>query len=313
MEPRAHHVLIGLFTLVVCTAAVLFALWLAKSQNDNEVRTYTVVFNEAVRGLSKGSAVQYNGIRIGDVISLELDPADLSSVRARIRIDGKIPVTQDTQARLVLTGITGVSVIELSGGTPGSPLLTAPAGGGDPIIVASKSPLGQLLAGGDNLMTNITELISNAKNVLSPENAKNLGKTLEHLERLTGEFAEQRNDIRGLMASLTQLSESATQAFGGAATLMDNSNALLSKQGAATLEHAQKAMASLDKASASLARLFEDNQAAVGQGADGLSQLGPTLQALRETLSAIQTVARKLDDNPANYLLGREKIQEFQP
>ncbi len=312
MEPRAHHVLIGLFTLVVCTAAVLFALWLAKSQNESDVRTYTVVFNEAVRGLSKGSAVQYNGIRIGDVISLGLDPTDLSSVRARIRIDSKIPVTQDTRARLVLTGITGVSVIELSGGTPGSPLLTAPAGG-DPVIIASKSPLSQLLAGGDDLMTNISELISNAKNVLSPENTKNLSKTLEHLEQVMGTFAEQRNDMKSLMASLTQVAGSATQAFDQAATLLDNSNALISKQGVATLDHAQKAMASLDKTSTSLARLIEDNQAAVGQGADGLSQLGPTLQALRETLSAIQTVARKLDDNPANYLLGREKIQEFQP
>ncbi|MBP6020341.1 MAG: MCE family protein [Burkholderiaceae bacterium] len=312
MEPRAHHVLIGLFTLVVCTAAVLFALWLAKSKNESDVRNYTVVFNEAVRGLSKGSAVQYNGIRIGDVISLGLDPADLSAVRARIRIDGNIPVTQDTRARLVLTGITGVSVIELSGGTPGSPLLTAPAGS-DPIIVASKSPLSQLLAGGDDLMTNISELISNAKHILSPENAQNLSKTLEHLEQVMGAFAEQRNDMQGLMASLTQVTESATQAFGRAATLMDNSNALVSKQGVATLEHAQRAMASLDKTSASLARLIEDNQAAVGQGADGLSQLGPTLQALRETLGAIQTVTRKLDDNPANYLLGREKIQEFQP
>lgn len=89
MEPRAHHVLIGLFTLVVCVAAVLFALWLAKSKNDGGARTYTVVFNEPVRGLSKGSAVQYNGIRIGDVISLGLDPADLNAVRARIRIDEK--------------------------------------------------------------------------------------------------------------------------------------------------------------------------------------------------------------------------------
>lgn len=312
MEPRAHHVLIGLFTLVVCAAAVLFALWLAKSKNESDVRHYVVVFNEAVRGLSKGSAVQYNGIRIGEVTSLRLDPADLSAVRARIRIDGAIPITQDTRASLVLTGITGVSVIGLSGGTPGSPLLTAPAGS-DPIIVASKSPLSQLLAGGDDLMINISELVSNAKNILSPENAQNLGKTLEHLEQVMRTLSDQRNDIQSLTASLTQASESATQAFGRAAVLMDNSNALVTKQGIATLEHAQRAMASLDETSAALARLIEDNQAAVGQGADGLRQLGPALQALRETLGTIQTVTRKLDDNPANYLLGREKIQEFRP
>ncbi|NYT64392.1 MCE family protein [Alcaligenaceae bacterium] len=312
MEPRAHHVLIGLFTLVVFAAAVLFGLWLAKSQNESDVRTYSVVFNEPVRGLSKGSAVQYNGIRIGDVISLDLDPENLNSVKVRIRIDGKIPVTQDTSARLVLTGITGASVIELSGGTPGSPLLTATEGR-DPVIVASKSPLGQLLSGGGDLMVSISELVNNANNVLSPENAQNLSKTLASLEQITGTFAKHSNDLQGLLASLSQVTDSATQAFGQVTTLMGTGTELISKQGTATLEHAQKIMASLEKTSASLAQLIADNYAALGEGADGLSEVGPALQALRDTLSAIRNVTRKLDENPANYLLGREQIQEFQP
>lgn len=212
----------------------------------------------------------------------------------------------------MLTGITGVSVIELSGASPDSPLLVAPADG-DPVIVASPSPLSQLLSGGDDLMTNIGELISNAKHVLSPDNAKNLSKTLEHMEQITGALADQSNDIKSVLSVLGQLSQSATQALGQVASLMENSKELLSKQGAAALDHASKAMESLDKTSTNLARLITDNQVAVGQGVDGLSQLGPTLQALRDALASIQSVARKLEDNPANYLLGRDKIQEFQP
>jgi phospholipid/cholesterol/gamma-HCH transport system substrate-binding protein len=34
METRAHHVLIGLFTVIVVTAALLFGLWLAKTSTD---------------------------------------------------------------------------------------------------------------------------------------------------------------------------------------------------------------------------------------------------------------------------------------
>ena len=30
MEPRAHHVLIGSFTILAAAAALLFALWLGK-------------------------------------------------------------------------------------------------------------------------------------------------------------------------------------------------------------------------------------------------------------------------------------------
>lgn len=50
METRAHHVLIGLFTLLVVVAGLLFGVWLAKSHADREWHYYDVVFNEAVTG-----------------------------------------------------------------------------------------------------------------------------------------------------------------------------------------------------------------------------------------------------------------------
>ena len=93
METRAHHVLIGLFTVIVVAGALLFGLWLAKSSVDTEFKDYEVVFNEAVSGLSRGSPVQYSGIKVGDVISLRLDPKDPRRVLARIRLAGDTPVS----------------------------------------------------------------------------------------------------------------------------------------------------------------------------------------------------------------------------
>ena len=37
------------------------------------------------------------------------------------------------------------------------------------------------------------------------------------------------------------------------------------------------------------------------------------LQELRNTLASLRNVTRRLEENPTNYLLGREKMQEFQP
>ncbi|MAE23259.1 MAG: ABC transporter permease, partial [Pseudomonas sp.] len=64
MEPRAHHVLIGLFTVLTVGAALLFGLWLNSSSSDRAFTDYEVIFNEAVTGLSQGSAVQYSGIKV---------------------------------------------------------------------------------------------------------------------------------------------------------------------------------------------------------------------------------------------------------
>lgn len=74
METRAHHVLIGLFTLIIFTAVLLFSLWLTKSGTDRQFKQYDIVFNEAVSGLSQGSTVNYSGIRVGEVTMLRLIP-----------------------------------------------------------------------------------------------------------------------------------------------------------------------------------------------------------------------------------------------
>lgn len=312
MEPRAHHVLIGLFTVLVVCAALLFALWLGKSYKDVELRHYTVIFNEAVRGLSRGSAVQYSGIKVGDITDLSLDPQDPRKVRARIRVEGNIPVTQDTQAKLVLTGITGSSVIELSGGTPGSPVLTA-KNGQDPVIVATPSSLSQLLANSDNLMSNITELIINAKAFLSAENAQRLGKTLESIEQVADAMAGQKDNVTAMLSTLTAASKQATAALQQATELMRNTDTLVKNQGTRTLDNAQRAMASLEEASSNINEILRKNKQAINGGMQGLNEIGPALQELRNTLTSMRSVTRRLEENPANYLLGREKMQEFQP
>ena len=181
METRAHHVIIGLFTLLAGAGAVLFAVWISNANTSSDYRYYTVVFREAVTGLSRGSAVQYRGIPIGDITELGLDPEDPSQVLAGIRISGTAPITRDTKARLTFTGITGNTVIELVPGDPNSPLLDGD-GTQAARIPATPSPISSLLANGEDLMTNINQLVSNARNMLSDENAERIARTLESIE-----------------------------------------------------------------------------------------------------------------------------------
>ncbi|WP_254774113.1 MlaD family protein [Marinobacter sp. AC-23] len=78
MEPKAHHVIIGLFTLIAVAAALMFALWLAKSSADREWAYYEIVFDHAVSGLAKGNPVLYTGVEVGDVLGLQLDQTSLA-------------------------------------------------------------------------------------------------------------------------------------------------------------------------------------------------------------------------------------------
>ena len=312
METRAHHVLIGLFTVLVVAAALLFGLWLAKSSVDTAFKDYEVVFNEAVTGLSRGSAVQYSGIRIGDVIELRLDPKDPRRVLAQIRIVGNTPIKQDTQAKLALTGITGGSIIQLSGGTPQSPELTG-KDGSLPTIFASPSPIARLLNDSNDMMSSISQLMHNANTMFSPENVRNLSRTLAHLEQTTGAIADQRDDIRQSLKQLAQVGKQASATLEQTAVLMRNANGLLNSDGKQMFSSAERAMKSLEQSSATINSVLNDNQRSLDTGLQGLSELGPAVRELRDTLSSLRAISRRLEANPSGYLLGSDKNKEFEP
>jgi phospholipid/cholesterol/gamma-HCH transport system substrate-binding protein len=312
METRAHHVLIGLFTVIVVTAALLFGLWLAKSSVDTEFKDYEVVFNEAVSGLSQGSSVQYSGIKVGDVISLRLDPKDPRRVLARIRLAGDTPVKEDTQAKLALTGVTGTSIIQLSGGTPQSPTLKG-KDGNLPTIVASPSPIARLLNDSEDLMAGVSTLMHNANLMFSAENIERISNTLEHLEQTTGAIADQRGDIRQAMQQLASVGKQANTMLEQTTALMRNANGLLNEHGKEALGSAEQAMKSLQESSATLNKLITANQDSLNSGMQGLNGLGPAVREMRETLSSLRTITTRLEANPSGYLLGSDKTKEFTP
>ena len=312
METRAHHVLIGLFTVLIVAGALLFGLWLAKSSVDTEFKDYEVVFNEAVSGLSKGSAVQYSGIKVGDVVSLRLDPKDPRRVLARIRLGGETPIKEDTQAKLALTGITGTSLIQLSGGTPQSPELRG-KNGKLPVIVASPSPISRLLNNSDDVMSSVNQLLYNANQVLSPENVERLSKTLENLEQTTGTINDQRGDIQQAMRQLASIGKQASAALEQTTLLMRNANGLLNNNGKQMFGSAEQAMKSLEQSTATINTLLTNNQEALGNGMQGLNGLAPAIRELRDTLGSLRAISRRLESNPSGYLLGHDTDKEFTP
>ncbi len=313
METRAHHVLIGLFTVLVVGAALLFALWLGKSDADRQFEVYDIVFKEAVSGLSKGGTVEFNGIRIGDVVSLSLDPADAHRVIARVRVDSSAPVRSDTRARLVPAGITGLTMIRLtSGDMPNSTRLVS-TDGSVPRIIALPSPFSQLLADGEDVVTNVNELLVQARLLFSPDNVATIGRTLDNLEQTTAALAAQRDDLGAALRQLTQASAGASTALAEATRVLGTANRLVEKQGAQTLDSARDAMLAFERAMGAVDRLLADNRGQLDAGMRGLAEVGPALTELRTTLASLRTITRQLESRPADYLLGLEPTKEFTP
>ena len=198
MEIKARYVLIGLFTLAAIVAGFAFVYWLETSGGLGKRTSYEVRFHNTVSGLLAGSAVLFNGIRVGEVTGLKLVPNEPREIDVTIAVDANTPVRADTQASLEFQGLTGVAVVTLAGGSASAPQLTA-APGQLPSLTASETA-GQTMSEAARqaftrvdkvLAENSGDLRTMVSNLTSFSEAlgKNSGKVdsiLAGLERMTG-------------------------------------------------------------------------------------------------------------------------------
>src|ERR1700732_3060342 len=91
METRADYVAVGAFVLVILVGVLIAVLWLARVEFNRDFAFYDIYFSNSVAGLASGSAVSYNGIRVGRVTELRIDPQDLKRVRATIGLGARPP------------------------------------------------------------------------------------------------------------------------------------------------------------------------------------------------------------------------------
>ena len=304
METRAHHILIGLFTVLAAGALLMFVLWMSRSGTDGEMKRYDILFREAVSGLSVGSVVQYSGIRVGDVERLTLDPQDPRQVWARIRVSASTPVKTDTRARLALLNITGASIIELSQGTPESNFL----GGNDdiPVIEAEPSPLTQLRISSEELLVNVTTLVENANRLLSEDNSAHVTRVLSNLDTVTSALAEEQAVLRaGLQALATAGNDMSRLIATVEEQTLQYSGPILSRA-ADTLEN-------MERVSLQLESILDENRGALNQGMQGVAEFNPAMRELRTALNNLNALILRINDDPTGFVLGGETIREYQP
>lgn len=148
METRANYVLVGLFTLAVILGGFGFVYWFNAVGGVADRAAYRIVFEGSVSGLRTGASVLFNGIRVGEVTELKLDPAKPRDVVAMVSIEKAIAVRADTFVSLEYQGVTGTASIALRGGSQDAPLppgtpptLTVDAAGAQDVTQAAREAM----------------------------------------------------------------------------------------------------------------------------------------------------------------------------
>ena len=185
METRAKFALIGVFTLCVIAAAFGFVFWFSGSRGGANLKSYQVVFDTPVTGLSRGGAVLFNGIRVGEVTDLSFFPRDPRLVVARVDIAPDVPIKVSTKARLEFSGLTGVASVQIFDSDPKSPDLKPKQGDTIPTLRAIPTPSLQNVletvqtAGkhADDILVKVDQIVS--------DNQVSINHTIANIEKLS--------------------------------------------------------------------------------------------------------------------------------
>lgn len=289
METRANYVAIGLFTLILTAITFGFVYWLARYDDAADRVSLTVHFEGSVVGLTRGGSVLFNGIKVGSVNSLELDPSNPGKVFAGLQLRSDTPVKPDTSATLSYTGLTGVAYIELSGGSADADNIT----GSDlkPILTASPSAFQDLVTGATAIMKRADTVLSKIENVIdlggpsviaTIENAKTFSAALaKNADKIETLVADASGAARGLADMSNQVGSFASRAE----VLID---AVDTEKVNATINNAELLTRRLALASKGAELLVSDARSAVGAFGNIADKLVVTVDKVDAVVSAVE-------------------------
>jgi phospholipid/cholesterol/gamma-HCH transport system substrate-binding protein len=189
METRANYVLVGSFTLAVIAAAIGFVLWFQSLHTTKQRGPLRVIFEGPAAGLRNGGSVTFNGIRVGEVISVKLD--NPRRVVALAMIENSAPIRKDTLVGLEFQGLTGVAAIALKGGDEAASPVPLDQDG-VPVLTADPARLQDVTEAIRGTLQNINRLVA--------DNQEAVRNSLKNLEVFTQSLARNSERIDKVMA-----------------------------------------------------------------------------------------------------------------
>jgi phospholipid/cholesterol/gamma-HCH transport system substrate-binding protein len=266
METRANFVLIGAFTLAVIAAAFGFVLWFQSLHTTKARSPIRIVFEGSASGLRNGGSVNFNGIRVGEVVSVKLD--NPRRVVALAMIEKNAPIRKDTLVGLEFQGLTGVAAISLKGGEEAAPPVPLDEDG-VPILTADPSGLQDVTESIRSTLQNINKIVA--------ENQESVKNSLRNLDTFTSSLARNSEKIDDVMLKVDGV-------MGKADDLVLGLDALAGGKDGGELFQAVK----------SIRELAEDFD----------KRSGALMTDGRRTLGDISRAVNNIDKNPTRLLFG---------
>ena len=299
-----NYTLVGAFVLLLGAALVGIALWLAAGgafQKHDVI--YQAIVEESVAGLNPNAPVKYNGVDVGKVRAIGLDPGKPERVNLLFAIERGTPIRVDTVAVLKTQGLTGIAYVELIGGTAAAAMLQALDGEPYPVIRTKPSLSARL----ENVLTTVLAKLDST--------STNLNALLSVDNQLA--FKSALADIASVARTVAARKDSLDTGIVSAARTFDNA-ARVSAQLGPVVERIGRSADAVEKMgnqTAAASTQAGDTVASVGADLKRFSaEALPELERLLGELSVLSVSLRRLTEqterNPAGLLFGRKAVPD---
>jgi phospholipid/cholesterol/gamma-HCH transport system substrate-binding protein len=201
MENKARYILVGAFAIAVLAAGFAFTYWLNTAGGLQQRAYYRILYRGSVAGLLVGSAVQFNGVRVGDVSALDLDPSSPDKVMVTVAVAPETPIRTDTKAGIAFQGLMGSPAVSLTGGSASAQ--SSAQSEGMPVLIAD--------AKAGETMADVALSALHRVDMVVAENAEPLRKTIANLSKFTDALARNSERVDGIVAGIERMTGGGTK------------------------------------------------------------------------------------------------------
>ncbi|GAA5093686.1 MlaD family protein [Wohlfahrtiimonas larvae] len=205
MENKFSFAAVGVFVVGFSITLLAMIVWLTVGAEKATYLPYRVVTTESVSGLAVNSTVDYKGVDVGIVKSIQLNELDPRYVIISLDIIEGTPIKADTEAVLTSRGITGLVGVSLSGGTESAPNVVPTDNNPIPEINNGPSLARRLDIAFNDITNSLTGVTRKLDLIVTEQNATRFSNILENVDVLTANLVTSSEDVKVITKDAAKL------------------------------------------------------------------------------------------------------------
>ena len=304
MENRLSYILVGAFIFVLLIGGVLSILWLGNYSDKGSFKFYKISTKESVSGLNEKAPVKLQGVQIGEVRGITINPYNAEEVLVTVRVQENAPIKEDTYAIIEAQGITGLSFIQLQGGTnEAKELKTSTKVEEYGLIYSRPSTFSRLDKTITSLSAKAEMIFARAEIVMSEKNVKNLEIIIENSAKIAESTNKTLANIEAHNKEINQLLQEATNAAVGIKNMSYAFTSAIDNTGVDTMNNVREASQSVKTVMGGLNQKIEKGSFDIDIVLkENLMPLQKTLQELNVLVNETKDLVSNLKDSPSDLL-----------